>query len=120
MSLFTAGELRMFTDLVREASPDTVTISRPSSVSSGAGQTITWTDQASYACSVRPSPQQPDEAEFGGRLAGRVPWDITIPGVADVRRNDRLIVGTRTFDVLAVRAPESWQVRTVSVCVEIS
>lgn len=102
--------------------PDVATIGRPSSTSTGAGHTTTWTAQApTQPCRVSPASRRSnEELALGGRLAGLAGWDIALQGVVDVRGSDRLKVGSRTFDVVDVQGPHSIQAETVAVCVEVS
>jgi len=90
--------------------PETIEVQRPTRVPDGAGgQAVSWSPAGTYPGRLAPAGGE-DEREFAGRVAGRSLWRITLPAEADVRLDDRVVVGGRTFEVLGVRA------RSFEVC----
>jgi len=90
--------------------PETIEVQRPTRVPDGAGgETLTYGNVATCPARLAPAGGE-DEREFAGRVAGRSLWRITLPALADVRLDDRVVVGGRTFEVLGVRA------RSFEVC----
>ena len=100
--------------------PESVGIGRRSQASDGAGgYTDTWSTVASVAGRVSPGGLTPQERAIAERLVGVQTWTITLPALTDVRAADRLIVGSRTLEVVGVLAPRSYELCTRCVCVEI-
>ncbi len=90
--------------------PETIEVQRATRAADGAGgSTVSWQAVATYPARLAPAGGE-EEREFAGRVAGRSLWRITLPAKADVRLDDRVAVGGRTFEVLGVRA------RSFEVC----
>ena len=84
--------------------PEVASIERPTRVPDGAGgETLTYGNVATCPARVSPAGAE-EERELAGRLAGRSLWRITLPAEADVRLDDRVVVATRRFEVVGVRA----------------
>jgi len=111
------GKARQILDRITR--PDVATVWRKSIVSDGAGgQTDTYAVVATYSCSMTPSMISPREVEQTAAIQVISLWQLHLPYDADVVPTDRLVVGTRTFEVVRSSA------RTVDVdlvvhCVEI-
>ena len=58
-----------------------------------------WATVHTYACSFVPYPIRPAERETDVRVLAITTWLFHFPSGSDVRSTDRLIVGTRTFEV---------------------
>lgn len=100
--------------------PDSVAISRVTSVSDGyGGGTETWATAATVAGRVSPSGYAPDERAVAQRLGNVSSWVITLPALTDVRVTDRLVVGARSFEVKAVLGARSYEVSRRAVCIEV-
>lgn len=100
--------------------PDSVAISRATSVSDGyGGLTETWATVATVAGRVSPTGYAPDERAVAQRLGNVSSWVVTMPALTDVRVTDRLAVGSRTFEVKEVLGPRSYEVSRRVVCVEV-
>jgi head-tail adaptor len=99
--------------------PDTAQVQRTTRTSDGMGGTIdTWTTVATVACRVSPSNTTPTEQVVAARVHDRVLWTLTLPAGTNVRSDDRVLVGSRTFEVLGVLAPRSYALATRVVAVE--
>jgi head-tail adaptor len=99
--------------------PDTAQVRRATRTSDGMGGTIdTWTTVATVACRVSPSHNTPTEQAIANQVRGRVLWTLTLPAGTSVRSDDRVLVGSRTFEVLGVLAPRSYELATRIVAVE--
>jgi head-tail adaptor len=99
--------------------PDTAQVRRATRVSDGMGGTIdTWTTIATVACRVSPSNTTPTEPAIANQVQDRVLWTLTLPAGTNVRADDRVVVGSRTFEVLGVLAPRSYELATRVVAVE--
>lgn len=87
--------------LERITRPDVATVMRKSIVSDGAGgQVDSYTAVATYSCSLTPSMVSPREVEQSAAIQVISLWSVHLPFDADVVPTDRLIVGTRTFEVV--------------------
>ncbi len=109
----------------------TAEIQRPVTIGDGlGGQTTTWETVATVPCRVVPGGTQPRDSVGGEVAAGpwmaspRVStiqtWVVSVPVDTDIRPQDRLIVDTRAFEVVAPLGPRSDEVRTRVACVEIT
>ena len=85
--------------------PDLAQIQRATLASDGAGgQTGTPTTIATVPCMVNDRRETASETVAGERVSSTVEWVITLPAGTDVTARDRIIVGTRTFQVTGVLA----------------
>ena len=108
--MLSADEIAAMRATLVASLPEVASIERPTRVPDGAGgSTVSWQAVATYPARLAPAGGE-DEREFAGRVAGRSLWRITLPAEADVRLDDRVAVGGRTFEVLGVRA------RSFEVC----
>ena len=104
---------------LNQSLPGIADIRRVSRVPDGAGGfTESWTTVATVACRLSPSGQLPHERVIAERLATTSVWTLTLPALTDVRPADQMVVGGRTFEVVAVLARSSEISRRV-VCTEV-
>lgn len=102
------------------ALPDSVVIQRRTLAADGAGgQTETWTTLATVAGRLSVETRVGRETPTGGRLASVTPYRVTLPAQTDVTARDRLVVGSRTFDVALVQAGGAWETARVCLCAEV-
>ena len=80
------------------------------------GNSETWATAATIACRISPVTGR-DQALLGGRTLENAVMRVTVPALTDVRLADRVHVGSRQFEVLAV-AGHSWETARVVVCEE--
>lgn len=98
---------------------EAATVKRHTLASDGqGGVSETWATVATVGCRVSPITSN-DERLLGGRLVEGVMQRVTLPALTDVRLADRIGVGGREFEVLAV-ALHSQETARVVVCVERS
>lgn len=83
------------------------------------GQTET-TAETSAPCRIAASANVPDYQLVGGRVNEPTLWRVTFPAGTDVRKADMLGMGARTFEVLGILAPATFETARVCVCVEKS
>lgn len=85
------------------AMPDSCVVKRLTRASDGAGgSTESWATAATVAC--RYAPARGAEQQAAGKLAAVGVWTVTVPQGTDVRATDRLVIGTRTFEVVTTAA----------------
>ena len=102
--MLSADEIAAMRATLVASLPEVASIERATRVPDGAGgETLTYGNVATCPARVSPAGAE-DEREFAGRVAGRSLWRITLPAEADVRLDDRVVVGGRTVEVLGVRA----------------
>lgn len=92
--------------------PDTATIQRRTRVSDDqGGQSDTWaTASTNVPCRLSPMASVAEsERILGAREGSQARWLATFPSGTDVGSSDRVVVGSRTFEVTQVFAPRSWE-----------
>lgn len=100
--------------------PDTCSISRNTPTQSGDGQADAWASVATgVACRVSPLASSAQEA-IGGNdaMTATSQWTIWLPAATDVTVRDRIVVGSRTFEVNRVGA-RSYEVAREALCREV-
>lgn len=101
--MLSAGDLEACRATVVASMPDTAQVLRATTTPDGeGGQTTTWTVIATVPCRVAPADITPAERELAVQVLPRTLWRITVPVQTDVVGRDRIIVGSRTFEVLGV------------------
>lgn len=100
--------------------PDTCSISRNTPTQSGDGQADSWANVATgVACRVSPLASGANEdLGAGGGMAAVNQWTIWLPAGTDVTVRDRVVVGSRSFEVNRVGA-RSYEVARELICREI-
>ncbi|MBX6770879.1 MAG: head-tail adaptor protein [Chloroflexi bacterium] len=100
--------------------PDTAQVQRVARTSDGMGGfTESWSTVTTVACRVSPSGNTTAEQVVAERVQDRVLWTLTLPAQMDVTAADRIVVGSRTFEVVGVLAPRSYELATRVVAVEV-
>lgn len=84
------------------ALPDSCIVQRPNRVSDGeGGYTLgTPTTVATVACRVSPLGNAAQESVIGEAVRAVAQYVVHLPAETDVRSDDRLVVGSRTFEVV--------------------
>lgn len=70
------------------------------------------------ACRIAPGKASDRERIEAGRVVSGTIWRITGTAETDVRLDDQLTIGSRTFEVVAVWGAESRETARVCLCVE--
>lgn len=100
MAILSAAELACMRSAFNSLLPDTCTVSRYTVVSDNAGgQTQTWATVATVACRLSTRNARPTEGDVADRMQNANEWMITVPSGTDVRTEDRIAIGSRTFEV---------------------
>lgn len=101
--------------------PDVCSIQRGTDTVSGDGTSTAWADVATgVACRVSPLASGANEALGAGQAIQAVAqWTIWLPAGTAVTVKDRIIVGSRTFEVSRVGA-RSYEVSRECICREIT
>lgn len=118
--MLSADDLDAMRATVSQSLPDTAQVQRVTRQSDGMGGfTETWATIATVACRVSPSGNMPAEQAIAERVQDRVLWTLTLPAATDVAAADRIVTGARTFEVIGVLAPRSYEIATRVVAVEV-
>ena len=106
--MLTAGQLAWMRQMQQRILPDTCTIQRAARTVDGIGQPVlTWANLATgVAC--RLSQRRAVEEVQGERVLRVTGWVLTLPDDEDVTAADRVVVGSRTFEVTGVTTDQSW------------
>lgn len=122
MALLTDPELAAYRAALAETFTDTAVILRRVDVADGAGGTEPdWPEVGTYPCRLWPQGMQAFETtdKTLGRTVSTTVWFLALAAGVDVRPQDRVRVGTRTFEVSGSRGGRSLELQTVLQLAEI-
>ena len=101
MPLVTAAQLERFRGAVESIMFSTATILRKQIVSDGAGgQTDTYVSVGTSECYFAQPQVTPVEREVAPGIRAQAPWRFAFPSGTTILPTDRLVVGSRTFEVV--------------------
>lgn len=114
------GELASVRDAFTPRFTASATVKRKMAVrDSSGGFTDSYVTFTTYPCSFARYPLRPRDIPASPRIQTFSEWYFTFPDGSDVRLTDRLVVGTRTFEVSESGA-RSTNVTLLVVCTEIT
>ena len=97
----------------------TAVIWKASEVGDGqGGATTTWGASGTADCRVSASGMG-TARDVAAKLTVISPWLVTLPHDTNITVADRIMIGTRTLDVQAVLAPETWEAHRRVLCSEV-
>ncbi len=113
--MLTDADLDGMRSAVEDSLPDTAVIQRGTVHSNlGGGGTTAWVNASTVAC--RLSPISPagfgTERVIADQLTEVSDWVLTLPQATTIDTNSRVVVGTATFEVMALHEPRSWDLCT--------
>lgn len=115
--MLTTAELTAMQTTQTQTLVDACTISRRTMASDSAGgQTATYATAATTVCRV--APLNGREAVLAGQQRIVATWKVTLPASTDVRDADRIVVGSRSFEVIAIQGAETRETARVCLCQE--
>jgi len=97
-------------------------IQRPVVTRTHSGSSTTWptvTGLDAVPCSVAPGGLSPTEQAVAEGVKAVTPWMLTFPRGTDIRSTDRVVVGSRTFEVIAARRPRTYELQTRVTATEV-
>lgn len=107
--MLTEAELDSMRSAAAEALPGTAVIQRETFTSdSGGGGTAAWTASGTVDCRI--APISGNEREIAGRIAEDAESIVTLPAETTISVRDRMVIGGGTFNVLAVRDRDEWEI----------
>ena len=90
--------------------PDSVVIYRYTTASDGmGGQTETWAAVGTVTGRVAPAGRAGEERIIAERLTAADPWVVTVPQTTTIYERDRVMIGTRTFEIEYINAHAAWE-----------
>lgn len=114
-----ADEITAMQATLTDSLPDTVQVQRVTLASNNAGgRTDSWAVLATVAARVSPVLRPGGEVQAAGRVEAQKRWIVTLPSGTDVTTRDRIVWGSRTFEVSGVQAARSWELSRRVECVE--
>lgn len=101
--------------------PDTCAISRPTDTASGDGTARSWSNVATgVTCRVSVVSNSAQESlGAGAGMRALAQFTVWLPAGQDVTARDRIVVGSRTFEVARVGA-RSYEVERECICWEVT
>jgi head-tail adaptor len=108
--LISAADLAAMRATQALALPSTCSISRRALSADGmGGYSETWaTLTASVACRLSPH-SAPTEVIMAERYGGRQTWQLTVPSGTDVTADDRVTIGSVTYEVVGINSAGAWE-----------
>jgi head-tail adaptor len=116
--MVTAGELVAMQAVQQATLIESCTIVRHTMASDGAGGQTVSESTTSSICRLAASNSVPADRLVAGGVQEQVLWRITLPTGTDVRRQDAIRIGSRTFEVMGIYGPHTHTTALVCVCVE--
>lgn len=119
--LITNTEIAWMRGVQVQAQPGTAVIQRATLASDGmGGQTETWA--AIGTVTARLMPVSPTQREFvtGSQITTVAKWYVTVPGTATVLASDRIVIGTRLFEVTFVPNNQDYRTALHVECVSLN
>jgi head-tail adaptor len=109
-SLLSATDLAAMKATQALALPSTCTIERRSLVADTlGGYTETWATLASGVACRLSAMSAPSEVVVAERWAGRAMYQLTVPAGQDVTADDRVVVGSVTYEVAGLNSAGAWE-----------
>lgn len=121
--MIAASELDSMRATLNASLPDLATIQRPARTADGhGGHSTTWNTLATnVACRLGPrGTARGDESISGSAIGSRAFYTVTFPAGQDVTSKDRIVIGSRTLEVIEVLdRHESWEISRRVPCAEV-
>lgn len=119
MTMFSAAELEDMRATAELSMEETALVKRAANTTdSQGGYTTSWSTQETTTGRLAPGGGASEQL-FAEELQSRTAWTIWLPQGTDVTARDRIAIGTRTFEVLGIVAPHTYETARGAVCVEV-
>ena len=100
--------------------PEVCDVSRSTPSSDGQGGTTqSWSTVATVAARISPERRAPYEREVEGAARLEKRWVITLPALTDVEPEDRLLINTRSFNVVGHDGGRTFEICVRCRCLEV-
>lgn len=118
--MITSSDFQGLVDVVANFSSEDVQIQTKTIVSDGqGGSTETWPTVTTVKGWVAPIGNSSSEQILAGRLQDANLATVTLPKDTIVNSSQRLVVGTRTFEIVGIPTKSTIQVRQKVYCKEL-
>lgn len=115
-----AGRLAKARRRQEEAMPDTCTIRRKTITYAGPGDaTVSTSDTADVSCRIAPGRGSVSEDVLAEAVRGRTWWLLRLAHDQDIQRDDQVIIGGETYEVVGILDVGSWITAKKAVLVEV-
>jgi head-tail adaptor len=118
--MLTQADITQMRETQAAALPDQCTIQRKSDpADSRGGQTVSYSDHATGVnCRLGRNAQSARPGVRGDRTETPIPWVVTFAYNQDVQMTDRIVIDSRTFEVMSVEAHTDWMTALRVKCIE--
>lgn len=118
--MLTDDELVEMRATLDDSLPDLADITRATPTSDGrGGRSLVWAIVASVPCRVAPYARPSEEQIRTDQVLTLQRWWLTFPQGTNVTPADRIVVGTRTFEVIDVLSTRSYEVSCRVLAAEV-
>lgn len=114
-------DLELLVEVVEEFATESATVTGVRWVADGRGggleETVT---SGPYRCWISPIGNSSSEQVIAGRFQDRAAYTITLLDDPDVTTSDRIVVGSRTFEVVGLAPHGTVSIRRKVYCLEVT
>lgn len=110
--MLTSADVASMRATAEDALPGTCVIHAGTLASDGGGgYTETFSALGTVVCRLAPAVSRGGgEAERGDRISAEADWVLTIPAGTTVETDDRVTTGGGTYNVVAIRDRDDWEI----------
>lgn len=117
--MLTDDQLDAMRETLEDSLPETASIVRlTTTATETGGASEAWTSIAT-GIAARISPEGGGEGVVADKLTSSRGWIVTLPHGTDVAQADRIVIGSRTFEVSHLKSARSYQVSVRVRCTEV-
>jgi len=117
--MLSSNQIEVMRETQEAALPQTCTRRRAVLIRDGrGGHTEGTSEEAEYVCRVAPTKGR--EIEIASRITSELTLTVTLPHDADVQPRDRLVIGDRELNVVAVLSGGTWTTALRVLAVEVT
>lgn len=117
--MLSAAELTAMQGVQAQTMVTPCTVAHRAYTPDGAGGQEETLTLNTHTCRLAPSQNMPDYQVFAGRANEGLLWRLAFPAGTAVHKEDKVLVGDRTFEILGVLAPATFETARRVVAVEV-
>lgn len=119
--MLTSAELTAMRTTTTTTLPETMAvIQRTLAADTLGGLTASWSAPVTVSARIAPADSASGERVDAGADRSIDHWKITLPALTPLETTDRITFGSRTFEVLNIDAPRTYELWTVAHCLEVT